>query len=704
MTRHAGFAAVATVTESTINGAIASYVRGLLGPFFFPLPTTIAAGPVTVTFAGLMELLPPTVELHSNAQNHVTVHFTFRSTLRAQVAGQPMQTWAVQWNEDVTAGIIAAPHNGHVVLGIDTQQVVFQPLTMQVRTGPALPAPILDALQSQALATAATDFVHSLPPITASPPLLSSNITYSQPLNLAWFIAKPWFKINLSASRIAVKTLEKAVTVGIDFAGYTNGNADDLVDLTSVKGSGSIYVQHLTVTTDPNSGPYFSRYDEPKGGDIAAAVNMSFISAVVSRQISPQISQTPVSVSPNPSVTLESISAGYSTFNVPMIGNQDGLAASFKVYVDEAGGFSANGRILIQAYLRQADGTTEFVYSHPDQWLINIAKVEIDVPDWVKVATVILGITLGVGIPMISPLIAVTGIALLDGIIPSLVQNAESQVQASLQGSVNSAGLPEPWSAPLPGLNTPDWDGMIRYLSITPSSLDLAIYEWPDTDPNAEPVAVIKPDHWEASNKNPIAVTVKLRSDLEKMQNLMLRWTVQRADTKQVVASGVKSHFGPASNGILVPHHTAELYHVDAFIVTCTVSLSVGGQVGNIWRGSKTIQILDNLDRHHKYVEWGPTRVFFKNKGTGNEWWTHIRRSRIHRTAVSARCKMLRETASLHDMVNPGDEWAWVIPVTYKDTLPFAWKWLNSHRKPLCEYCFFGGPDKKVPFPEEDWF
>jgi hypothetical protein len=38
------------------------------------------------------------------------------------------------------------------------------------------------------------------------------------------------------------------------------------------------------------------------------------------------------------------------------------------------------------------------------------------------------------------------------------------------------------------------------------------------------------------------------------------------------------------------------------------------------------------------------------------------------------------------------------------DALPFAWGQLNANRKPLCEYCFFGGPEKTVPFPHDDWF
>jgi len=67
---------------------------------------------------------------------------------------------------------------------------------------------------------------------------------------------------------------------------------------------------------------------------------------------------------------------------------------------------------------------------------------------------------------------------------------------------------------------------------------------------------------------------------------------------------------------------------------------------------------------------------------------------------VSARCKMLREVAAQRDFLKPDSS------VFYFDTLPDDWPWdeLIAHRRPLCEYCFFGGPDKTTPFPEEDWF
>ena len=57
MARHAGFGAVATITEETINAVIDSYMQSVLPPtLYFPLPETINVGFAQVNLAGLMRI------------------------------------------------------------------------------------------------------------------------------------------------------------------------------------------------------------------------------------------------------------------------------------------------------------------------------------------------------------------------------------------------------------------------------------------------------------------------------------------------------------------------------------------------------------------------------------------------------------------------------------------------------------------------
>jgi hypothetical protein len=171
-----------------------------------------------------------------------------------------------------------------------------------------------------------------------------------------------------------------------------------------------------------------------------------------------------------------------------------------------------------------------------------------------------------------------------------------------------------------------------------------------------------------------------------------------------LILTATKAYDDPAGNAVLIPHHSPEFYFVDEFVVRCTVELAVGGQVGEIWSTVGSITIEDVMDRHHKYVEWGPHDVHFRNEGTGWNWWQHRRRSRIHRTAVSARCLMLNVIANEHMLAFTDPDYEFFTDVTYTDVLPFPGEELTKQRKPLCDYCFFGGPDKNIPYPEEDWF
>jgi hypothetical protein len=79
-----------------------------------------------------------------------------------------------------------------------------------------------------------------------------------------------------------------------------------------------------------------------------------------------------------------------------------------------------------------------------------------------------------------------------------------------------------------------------------------------------------------------------------------------------------------------------------------------------------------------------------------------LRRAQPRPAAVAARCRMLKLKAAsvAPTSTHPGV----ASPFTYRDDLGFLWEDLSKNRKILCEYCFFGGPDKTVPFDRDDWF
>ena len=662
----------------------------------------------------------------------------------AGVTGQGLKKWTVELSSAVDIAPITRVQDQQLVFGIDTTKVVIKPLQVKVLEGPNLSPQVLNALQSPALAAAATAFVNSLPQLTLTPPMLTSHLSYTQSLHTGSVWWDKWFSVDVAVSHIIVKPLEKALTVAIDFAGFTTGNANALVDLTKVKGIGSIYSYTIVQNNNPyDDDSYYasnpstepedfyymslSQFPEPTGGDIAATINISFISTLVEQQIAPQIrfpkdysdivwdgtpEGHPNTLNGTPirsDVDLLSVSLNYAQFDTSQsdIGAiQDGLEIGFEVYVKEGPWFSATGRIYVQVYYQGADGSTEFVTNIPDVWKIHVAKVEVDEPWWAGFAVVAATIWVSAAMPIIAPAAVIAGGALVGSAIPGMLAGIEGSAEIALEKGTKDAMFPPPWSGPLPGLTKPTWYGRVAYASFTADGIDTALsltapppQPWPDLKPTSLTAVGGPSDIFQAYAGVPFHAAVKLGDDFAGYADkVTLAWRVRRGDTMQIILSKQTSYADPAGNGIQWQWQLPGQYYMDKFIVECTVSLTLGNQKGEIGKLSTEIPIKDRLDRFHKYVEWGPYTVSFPNPDESDTWFRH-RKSRIHRTAVGARCKMLRDRDKFKT-----PRWHADRDLVYRDSLPFDWNDLNLHRKPLCEYCFFGGPASDVPYPEDDRF
>jgi hypothetical protein len=152
------------------------------------------------------------------------------------------------------------------------------------------------------------------------------------------------------------------------------------------------------------------------------------------------------------------------------------------------------------------------------------------------------------------------------------------------------------------------------------------------------------------------------------------------------------------SRSVTFGHLNAELYFVDAFDVEARIWLNRVSMTGLLYAVDMTASVWDQLDRSRKYVTWPSHWAHFENDGTGHKWWHRRARPSLHRTAVAARCLVLREHAASvasHDMQGF---------FQYSDALPFPAGDLVARRRAVCNYCFFGGSDKAQPLPDEDWF
>lgn len=706
MSTHAGFAVVASARQGSINTVLAT-IFSEIGPFFFPLPQTVNVGGVIVSFGGIAQIAAPVLEFHPNPLNAVRGNFAFFSTFNAKVGNGPAYRWRVRLDVAADVAISLGPVNGKIILQANTASITIQPLKVTFLQGPPPPAAVTDALQSAEFAAVATAAVRRLPPFTLAT-LAPAEFSRTQPATFkdSDYSVFDWFSFTLLVSNTVVRIFEDAVTIAANFSQITNGDANALVDLTRTHGGGSIYVERITDDTDVED-PKFPIIPVETSYTAGTSLATSFNIAVVTHifgVISPQVAHTPISKQ----AELRWINGGYSRFEKPFRGNEDGLVINIGVLV--MGAIDAIVTVNLQPCLRIYDRSANI---GTEGWTLFVARVDVAIPWQVEF---VLGIAqaLAVAVGMIITLpVAILGHKALplvtetfDDINKAFAQGDTENIAAAQKLTIQNSA----YDAKLPGA---------RYISVTADAIDIgfgtgasAPFSLPQ-DPSDG--ASISPDVWSVYDRRPIKTAVTLTPQWATLvrNKLQAVWEVRRKDTNAVVVTGSAPYLSVLGNGVSIPHHSQALYLVSEYVVRCTLTMTLGNQTGEIWAGVQSIKIPDEIDRSHPYVEWGPKFVYFSNPGTAKQGvpdtWVRLSRSRIHRTAVAARCLMLKRAAS--DRVaatererTTGHYISKHPKFRYKDFLPFSRETLSEHRKELCEYCFFGGPEKQVPFPAEDWF
>lgn len=696
--RHAGFAVVVSATESSLN-ALLQQSFSLGGPFYFPLPQTVTVGGTQVALGGIALAACPTVEVRAAGP---TVRFAFFSTCNARVAGASQsQRWKVRLDVTVNASFVLGPVNNFITLQLDTSTVTFGPLTVTFLQGPPPPPPVMAALQSQAVANAATAVVRRMPNLQLAqlcPANLVHTESYTYPkTGLSVF---DWFTISFTVSRVFIRYFDGAVTIAADFAGVTNGNPAALVDLTAQQ-THTIYTEVYNDKAVELQAPHFvERSQSTLFPGLSVLVNIEVVKSMM-RQMSAQTVGTPLT----DRVNLISVSADYAEFKKPLRGWEDGLHLRAKVRV---GGSTwvdvftfmeneAQADIYLQPFVEVYDGWKSEYQGDP-KWQVYVARVDVSTTMLMDIAiaaaqvlevflfTIVTMPALILNYQLLFKSLQELGEDINRAFAKADTENAANKVQRQLQGSLYDADLPQD----------------AAFVSVTPDGLEtgwaggrfLANYT------PAIPVggATIRPTSWPATARQPIVTSVELDKAWQGLNRASLKatWEVRRADTNEVVVVGIKPYNSPAGNGVSINHHSEQLYLVDEFRVRCTLTLIAGDTVGEIWSDVATLRIEDKLDRRQSFVEWGPKWVRFHNAGTNGAMWSRYSRSRIHRTAVAARCRALWIATTLG--LPKGTRFH------YFDYLPWGWEGVPFHRTELCEYCFFGGPDKTVPYPAFDWF
>jgi hypothetical protein len=180
---------------------------------------------------------------------------------------------------------------------------------------------------------------------------------------------------------------------------------------------------------------------------------------------------------------------------------------------------------------------------------------------------------------------------------------------------------------------------------------------------------------------------------------LRVRWTVRRSDSGKIVLNADnQAAFG---REITLDSAAQELFDASQFRIECRVYQVFGATATDLFAGSTSLKVLDRLDRSHAFVRWThevrtpSVRVEANGTHTILGIDQRSRRSNLHRTEFPGRCRMVSffslkvDPTSVSGSSRPHLE--------YLDALPFPRSDLITRRREVCDYCFFGGPTKKVP-------
>jgi hypothetical protein len=203
---------------------------------------------------------------------------------------------------------------------------------------------------------------------------------------------------------------------------------------------------------------------------------------------------------------------------------------------------------------------------------------------------------------------------------------------------------------------------------------------------------------------------------------LMIRWTVRRCDTNEVILQEEDT----VENYLIEDKETKKkiptlslsslsktMLKISKFTIECRLYRLLGATATDYFNDSLLLCITDRLDRSHPYVRWNhwvftpSVKVEANKTHTISGYKVAHRNSVIHRTDYPGRCKMVSKY-SLDYPLPPRSPYGHSVPdpldpepkIEYMDKLPFTKADIIKYRSKVCDYCFFGGPDKDTPsFP-----
>jgi hypothetical protein len=171
-------------------------------------------------------------------------------------------------------------------------------------------------------------------------------------------------------------------------------------------------------------------------------------------------------------------------------------------------------------------------------------------------------------------------------------------------------------------------------------------------------------------------------------------WTVREAENNKIVLVNDSPGLSPLN--IVAVSETEMADQSSHLLISCRIYRTLD-TISELFGGYTDIRVMDWVDRSHPYVHWThdarAQEARVERDGSVTVLGNHVkhRRSKIHRTDLPLRCHNVRWG------VIPIDKNK--LKVEYLDELPFPPEEIARSREQLCDYCFFGGPDRNVTLP-----
>lgn len=178
---------------------------------------------------------------------------------------------------------------------------------------------------------------------------------------------------------------------------------------------------------------------------------------------------------------------------------------------------------------------------------------------------------------------------------------------------------------------------------------------------------------------------------------LRIRWTVVRTDTNIIIKTEDKQ---AQQNVILDLTDEPALLKAPELHIAVRLYSTLGPVTNDIFNTSIALRITDVLDRTHPFVFWehevSTPVIQIEQDGSKTMKGFQIKKriSAIHRTDFPGRCRMVSRYSPKVSRTDNGSDRP---HLQYLDQLPFPVNQLSSRRSIVCDYCFFGGPEKKIP-------